>query len=60
MACQCHQIGGPWIAEDPSCPIHGQGSVGREQRIEIVLERFRDEEIGLEDAIELIMELLVG
>ncbi len=25
MSCpnQCYLIGGPWIAEDPSCPIHG-------------------------------------
>ena len=21
----CHQIGGPWISEDPSCPFHGSG-----------------------------------
>lgn len=20
---RCHEIGGPWIAENPSCPIHG-------------------------------------
>jgi hypothetical protein len=22
--CDCYKIGGPWIAEDPECPIHGQ------------------------------------
>jgi len=22
---QCHEIGGPWIAENPSCPFHGHG-----------------------------------
>ncbi len=21
--CECYKIGGPWIAEDPDCPIHG-------------------------------------
>ena len=21
--CECYQIGGPFIAEDPECPIHG-------------------------------------
>jgi hypothetical protein len=21
--CQCYQIGGPFIAEDPECPVHG-------------------------------------
>jgi hypothetical protein len=24
MSCQCHQIGGPFIAEDPDCPAHGR------------------------------------
>lgn len=27
---QCHQIGGPWIAEDPNCPIHGTNGVGED------------------------------
>jgi hypothetical protein len=22
---ECHQIGGPWIAENPDCPKHGRG-----------------------------------
>ncbi len=21
--CECYKIGGPWIAEDPNCPVHG-------------------------------------
>ena len=21
--CECYLIGGPWIAEDPACPVHG-------------------------------------
>ena len=28
--CECYQIGGPWIAEDPECPAHGYLAV-REQ-----------------------------
>jgi hypothetical protein len=20
---QCHEIGGPWISENPECPVHG-------------------------------------
>lgn len=23
MSCQCHQAGGPFVAEDPDCPRHG-------------------------------------
>lgn len=22
--CECYQIGGPFIAEDPDCPVHGR------------------------------------
>jgi hypothetical protein len=24
MSCQCYHIGGPFIAEDPDCPVHGR------------------------------------
>lgn len=24
MSCECHQIGGRFIAEDPDCPVHGR------------------------------------
>jgi len=27
MGCECYQIGGPWIAEDPNCPAHGRGGL---------------------------------
>lgn len=23
---RCHEIGGPWIAENPDCPIHGKNA----------------------------------
>ena len=32
MSCQCYQVGGPFIAEDPDCPRHGvEGRQEREQ-----------------------------
>ena len=27
MGCECYQIGGPWIAEDPNCAEHGRGGL---------------------------------
>lgn len=24
---RCHEIGGPWISENPSCPFHGMSPV---------------------------------
>jgi len=35
--CECYQVGGPWIAEDPDCPIHGSASYGRVDRIEAII-----------------------
>lgn len=29
--CACHKVGGPFVAEDPDCPIHQDG--GYEDRI---------------------------
>lgn len=26
MGCECYQIGGPFISEDPNCPLHGDGN----------------------------------
>ncbi len=39
MYCECHQIGGPFIAEDPSCPVHGAG--GSDDRLRELDERVR-------------------
>lgn len=30
-ASRCHEIGGPWIAEDPDCPVHGREAQLRER-----------------------------
>lgn len=32
--CQCYQIGGPFIAEDPDCPVHGQAAADAKEEIE--------------------------
>ena len=34
MTCgfECHQIGGPYITENPDCPIHGTSAQERQQR----------------------------
>lgn len=43
MGCQsrCYEIGGPWIAEDPNCPIHG---VDAQREAEIREEERRQQE----------------
>jgi hypothetical protein len=32
--CDCFKIGGPFIAEDPDCPVHGTEAQAREARRE--------------------------
>lgn len=38
MPCQCYQVGGPFVAEDPDCAAHGVGG-------------YRDQLDALEDRV---------
>lgn len=29
--CQCYQVGGPFVAEDPECPEHGYAAQRRDE-----------------------------
>lgn len=40
--CECYKIGGPFIAEDPDCPIHGHEAQQREKLVAAE----REEEMG--------------
>ena len=55
--CECYQIGGRFIAEDPDCPIHGRASEGREERIEAIILQTVAGELSVSDAVYLIDEL---
>lgn len=49
---QCFKIGGPWIAEDPTCPVHG---IEAQREKKIVEDRIADLEArvaALEDRLE--------
>lgn len=41
--CQCFQIGGPFIAEDPDCPAHGTYAQSVRRRNESALARAIDD-----------------
>ena len=43
--CDCYKIGGPWIAEDPECPVHGYAAVREREEAERE-ERARDDELA--------------
>lgn len=59
--CDCYQIGGPWIAEDPDCPTHGIAAQGRRSDREFTVSSIRSrlrqaDDIG--SLKEIIYELL--
>jgi len=37
MSCQCYQIGGPFIAEDPNCPAHGLDAQRAERHRNVII-----------------------
>lgn len=43
MTCQCFQIGGPFIAEDPDCPAHGTEAQREERKRDDEITRLRAE-----------------
>jgi len=32
--CECYMIGGPWVAEDPNCPVHGHAAQREREEME--------------------------
>ena len=59
--CECYMIGGPWIEEDPNCPIHGREAQRERKEIEdtnkSIEERLELLETKLHDAMCRIREL---
>lgn len=49
MSCDCFKIGGPFIAEDPKCPVHG---VAAQQEQAFEQERSFELNQELEELIE--------
>lgn len=41
MSCECYQIDGRFIAEDPDCPAHGREAQQREQEREEEMAKLR-------------------
>jgi hypothetical protein len=49
MSCECHQIGGPFIAEDPDCVVHGWRRGDRERASGDLLEEAQREDITVDE-----------
>lgn len=50
--CECYQIGGRFIAEDPDCPIHGRASEGRYEYLLSIILRVKEGSLGIYDAVD--------
>lgn len=50
MSCQCHQIGGPFIAEDPDCFEHGRAAQAREAHRDEIIRQI-EQALRTEDAM---------
>lgn len=57
MSCECHRIGGPWVAEDPDCPRHGLAAQARARELDAVRDQV-SKVSTLEEARELIHKIL--
>lgn len=59
---ECHMIGGPYIAENPDCPVHGayaEGTHGdRQEAIREILYRVWLRDLSSDDGYDLICDLL--
>jgi hypothetical protein len=51
MSCQCYEIGGPFIAEDPDCPAHGTEAQAARAEQETEMEALRAEILELRGTV---------
>lgn len=61
--CECYQIGGPWIAEDPDCPIHGdeaRSQAAKAASLEYEVERLAAEVVCLTRRLEALERAVFG
>jgi hypothetical protein len=52
MSCDCYKIGGPFIAEDPNCPVHGREAQAEEKRHAAELEDLHSQIAELRQRVE--------
>ena len=59
--CECFQIGGPFIAEDPDCPEHGTAAQIQQERTASEVSRLQQsihQAQTIDDLRDLMLELL--
>ena len=54
---ECYQVGGPWIAENPACPIHGSEAQRRDRDLDLLSERVEAAD-SVEELRALMLEMI--
>jgi len=54
---ECYQVGGPWIAENPACPIHGHDRQRRDRDLDVLQSKISDAET-VEELRALMLEMI--
>lgn len=55
--CDCFKIGGPWIAEDPNCPVHGTEAKERANSIRELRSKIKTAK-SVEELADVLIELI--
>jgi hypothetical protein len=58
--CDCYRIGGPWIAEDPNCPVHGTEAQRKRETARDLRSKIEDATTfeGLQEVMISLLELI--
>jgi hypothetical protein len=54
---ECYKVGGPWIAENPACPIHGADGQRRDNQLYLLEERI-SQASTVEELRDIMLEML--
>ncbi len=54
---ECYRVGGPWIAENPACPIHGADGQRHDRDLDQLSEQVEQAE-SIEELRELMLEMI--
>ena len=54
---ECYRVGGPWIAENPHCPVHGAEAQRRDRDLDRLRERVEGAD-SVEELRALMLEMI--
>lgn len=55
---QCHEVGGPWIEENPNCPIHSRAAQDEIEQVRSTAEYWQAKHDAATEVIDILTEAL--